>query len=358
DARDVQVQELDGEPVITWWEGLMGTGYGYGEAVILDAAYEEVARFDMVGGYDADSHEVRLTEDGTALLIGYEPVRMDLSHLGGPADGEVIDNVVQEIDLATGALLYEWHSVGQIALDESYLDIADMGDRYDYFHANSVEVDDDGDLLVSARHTCGVYSLDRETGSTEWRLGGRESDFAMGEGTVFLKQHDARRAADGALTLFDNGGDCGSTTREYSRGIALELDEEAMTAELVREYVHPDEIFSESQANYQELADGTVFFGWGSVERFTLMDDDGQVLLDGVVPEDLIVTSYRAHRVDWTGQPATDPAAVLVEQDSAVHVSWNGATEVASWRVLDGAGGEVAAAPRDGFETVLTVPGE
>ncbi|WP_413450015.1 arylsulfotransferase family protein [Georgenia phoenicis] len=355
DARDVQVQEYRGEPVITWWEGLMGTGYGYGEAVVMDASYRELARVDMAGGYAADSHEVRITEDDTVLLIGYEPVRMDLTHVGGPADGQVIDNVVQEIDPATGALLFEWHSVGQVALEESYLPIEDAGDRYDYFHANSVEVDDDGDLLVSARHTCAAYSLDRETAAVEWRLGGRESDFAMGEGAFFIKQHDARRSADGTLTLLDNGGDCGDITREVTRGIALELDEEAMTAELTREYLHPEGLFSQSQANFQELPGGDVFFGWGSVARFTLMDQEGQVLLDGTIPSDLIVTSYRAHRVDWEGRPSTEPSAVAV--DGAVHVSWNGATEVAGWRVLDDVGNEVGAAARDGFETVLPVTG-
>ncbi len=351
DARDVQVQRYRGEPVLTWWEGLMGTGCGYGEGVVVDASYRELARVDMAGGYSADAHEVRLTEDGTVLLMAYEPVRMDLSPVGGPANGQVIDNVVQEIDPATGALLFEWHSVGQVALEESYLPPEDAGDRYDYFHANSIEVDDDGDLLVSARHTCAVYSLDRETATVEWRLGGRESDFAMGEGALFIKQHDARRSDDGTLTLLDNGGECGDTSREVTRGIALRLDEGAGTAVLSREYLHPEEVFAESQANFQELPGGQVFFGWGSVPRFTLMDRAGEVLLDATIPADLIDTSYRAHRVEWVGRPSTDRSAVLM--DDAVHVSWNGATEVASWRVIDGAGNEVATADREGFETVL-----
>ncbi|MEE6296752.1 arylsulfotransferase family protein [Georgenia wangjunii] len=359
DARDVQVQTFRGEPVLTWWEGLMGTGYGYGEAVVMDTTYAEVARLTMVGGYAADSHEFRLTDDGTALLMAYEPVRMDLRDVGGDAEGEVIDNVVQEIDVATGALLYEWHSLGQVGIAETYLEPPEEGDRYDYFHANSIEVDDDGDLLVSARHTCAVYSLDRQTGTVEWRLGGRESDFAMGEGTTFLKQHDARRAEDGMITLFDNGGTCGDVTRELSRGIALDVDETAMTAELTREVIHPDEIFSESQASYTELTGGHVFFGWGSVPRFSLMDAGGQVLLDGEIPEDLTVTSYRAQRVEWVGRPTTGPRAVVVdgEEGAAVHVSWNGATEVASWHVVDGTGAEVAAADRTGFETTVPLPG-
>ncbi|MFC7404789.1 arylsulfotransferase family protein [Georgenia alba] len=356
DARDVQVQTLHGEPVLTWWEGRQPIGYGYGHGVVVDQTYTEIARFDMASGYDADSHEILLTDSGTALMLAYEPVRMDTSHIGGWARGEVVDNVIQEIDLETGALLFEWHSVGQVALEESYLDESylDVGDEpYDYFHLNSIDVDDDGDLLLSARHACAAYKIDRETGSLQWRLGGTDSDFTMGEGTTFLKQHDVRRTEDGTITLFDNGGTCGETTRERSRGIALRLDEAAMTAELAREVEHPDGLWSESQANYRELPGVGSHLGWGSLPRWSLLDPDGELLLDARMPEDLIVTSYRAQRVEWTGRPTTDPAAVLA--GDAVHVSWNGATDVAAWRVVTSAGAEVASAPRDGFETAVAV---
>ncbi|GGC09093.1 arylsulfotransferase family protein [Cellulomonas carbonis] len=357
DARDVRVQTYRDEPVLTWWEGRQARGYGWGEGVVVDASYREVARVQMAG-YEADSHEMLLTDAGTALLIAYEPVRLDLTAVGGPADGVVVDNVVQEVDVATGAVLLEWHGVGQVALDESYLDVED-GEAFDYLHLNSVDLDADGDLLVSARHTCAVYSIDRATGTVEWRLGGRESDVALPADAVFLKQHDARRADDGTLTVLDNGGTCGDTVREVSRGIALDVDEEAGTARVVREVHHPDGVFTESQANFQELDDGTAFLGWGSVPRATLVGPDGEVLLDLTIPDALSVTTYRAYRVAWTGRPLTDPSAVVVDGPGgpAVHVSWNGATEVASWRVVDAAGATVVEGPRDGFETVLPLPG-
>lgn len=350
DARDVKVTTYRGAPVLAWWEGISTTGYGYGEVVIMDDTYTEVARVNMVG-YDADPHEVLITEDDTVLLMAYEPVRLDLSGVGGPRDGMVIDNVVQEIEPETGAVLFEWHGVGQVALAETYLGDPEPDDRYDYLHTNAIDVDDDGHLLVSARHTCTVYRLDRRTGSVQWRLGGRESDFDLGEGAAFLKQHDVRRQPDGTVTILDNGGECGHASRDHSRGIVLELDEEAMTAELVREYVHPEKVFAESQANFQVLPDGQVFFGWGSVERFTLMNQAGEVRLDGRIPEDLVVTSYRAQRAEWHGHPATSPSAVV--EDGEVRVSWNGATEVRRWRVLDGAGAQVGTAARSGFETVV-----
>lgn len=366
DARDVKVQTYRGEPVLTWWEGRMPGGYGYGEAVIMDDSYTEVARVPMQGGYDVDSHEVFITDDDTLLVIAYEPVGMDLSAMGGPADGQVVDNIVQEIDIGTGAVLFEWHSVGTIALDESYLPFED-GSPFDYVHANSVDVDDDGNLLVSARHSCTIYKLDRATGSIIWRLGGRESDFVMGEGTTFLKQHDARRSDDGTITLLDNGGTCGETERESTRGLALEVDEQAMTAEVAREYPHPEGLFSSSQANFQERPGGHVLVGWGSLPRWTEMDADGQVLLDMAIPEGLSITSYRAFAVDWEGRPDTGIDAVLhtsLQEGTSLYASWNGSTEVASWRVLAergpgaDAGLPAGAAERDGFETAIELDAE
>ena len=363
DARDVRVQRLDGEPVLTWWEGRQPLGFGFGEIVAVDARYAEVARFNTGNGYDVDSHEVLLTDEGTALLIAYEPVAMDLSPVGGPRDGVVVDNVVQEVDVETGAVLLEWHSLGTVGLDESYLDAAEPG-PFDYAHVNSVGVDDDGGLLVSARHTCAVYKLDRTTGSVEWRLGGRRSDFRLDDDAVFLKQHDARRSADGTLTLFDNGGTCGDVTRETSRGIALRLDEEEGTATLVREHAHPDELFAESQGSYQELRGGNVLLGWGSLPRWTELTAEGDVVLDATIPPSLVVTTYRAQRARWTATPAEPPSAVLARTptgEHAVHASWNGATEVAAWRVLTsgpGPRGRLARSARTGFETVLTVPAD
>ncbi|WP_052367076.1 arylsulfotransferase family protein [Paraoerskovia marina] len=357
DARDVTGATLDGEPVLTWWEGQIGPGYGYGEAVVVDETYAEVARFNAGNGYRADPHELLLTDDGTAWLVAYAPIGMDLSEAGGPRNGVAVDNIVQQVDLETGAVLFEWHGIGDVALDESYLPVegdqdgtsSDTG--YDYLHVNSIDVRDDGDVLISARHTCAVYQLDGDTGSLDWRLGGRESDFTVDDDAVFLKQHDARWADDGTMTLFDNGGTCGSTTRESSRGLVLDVDESASTASVVTDYPHPDGAWSQSQGSFQQLDGGDVLLGWGSLPQWTRMSATGDVLVDSSLPEDLTVGSYRARQVEWEARPTTDPAAA-VQVDSgttSVYMSWNGATAVQTWRVST-SDGETEVA-RSGFET-------
>src|SRR4028119_1028862 len=189
---------------------------------------------------------------------------MDLSPYGGPADGLVLDGVVQEIDVESGEVLFEWHSLDHVAPGESYYSPPDVPtNRFDYFHINSVDVDLDGNLLISARRTSAVYKVDRESGEVMWRLGGKRSDFEMGEGTDFAYQHDARRQADGTITLFDNYGP--KNEEDCSRAVVMEVDEEAMKASLVRDYFAPDGMpIADTQGNVQVLPDGNVFVGGGS----------------------------------------------------------------------------------------------
>jgi hypothetical protein len=282
---------------------------------------------------------------------------MDLSSYGGPEDGLVIDGMAQEIDIESGEVLFEWRSLDHVDPEESYSAPApELEAAYDYFHINSIEEDGEDHLLISARRTSAVYKVDRESGEVAWRLGGKRSDFEMGEGADFAFQHDARRQPDGTITLFDNRG---ADMDEQSRGIRLRLDEEAMTATLLQEFTHPEGPLATYQGNVQVLPNGNVFVGWGSAPYLTEHDGDGTLLYDAGFPRE--VESYRAFRSPWTGRPAGGPdfAGESGPQGRVtLYASWNGATEVASWEVLAGPGVEdleaVGEAPRKGFETAIT----
>ncbi len=357
DAMDFRVQRYRGEPVLTWWEGVHG-GFGRGEYLIFDGSYREVARFGAGNGYEGDHHEFLITDRDTALIGIYGKTRRDLSSLGGRTDGVVLEGVVQEIDIGTGEVLFEWHSLDHVGFDESLYELSpDDEDAFDYFHINSIEVDGDENLLVSARRTSAVYKIDRETGEVIWRLGGEKSDFEMEEDARFAYQHDARRQSDGTITLFDNRGE---SMDEPSRGVALELDEEAMTATLAREYTHPGGSFAIFQGNVQVLPGGNAFIGWGSAPYLSEFSRDGELLFDARFPDE--VESYRAYRSPWKGLPKDRPD-IAVESGPAdrvtLYASWNGATEVAVWEVLAGPGPDgleaVGSAPRKGFETTIAL---
>jgi hypothetical protein len=292
------------------------------------------------------------------LITIYSKVQRDLSGVGGPVDGVVLDGIVQEIDIETGEVLFEWHSLDHIGLEESlYEPPPDLKAAFDYFHINSIDPIPGGCLLISARRTCAVYKVDRKTGEVVWRLGGEQSDFEMGYGTRTDWQHDARRHPDGTITIFDNGG---VQKDIQSRGIVVEVDEDDMIATLAGEYTHPDKILAATQGNLQVLPNGNVFVGWGSEPFYSEFGPDGKLLYDASFPTQ--VESYRAFRFPWKGLPEDRPAVVAEagpEDRVTIYVSWNGATEVDTWQVLSGGDPDklepAGSAARKGFETAVTL---
>jgi hypothetical protein len=352
-TTNFRVQSYQGSRVLTWWEGEIELGHGVGEYVIADSSYRTVRRVQAANGLRGDLHEFVITPRGTALLTSYVVTSADLSRVGGSRTGTIQDAIFQEIDLASGRLLLEWHSLDHIPLEESY---APVTPDWDFFHINSVDVDGDGSLLVSARSTHTVYKLDR-AGAIVWRLGGKHSDFSMGSGSSFAWQHDARRQRDGSLTIFDNGAT--PAVERLSRGLILDVDERALTATLLHQYTH-DGILSGSQGSMQLLSNGNVFVGWGAVPRVSEFDHSGRLLFDALLGEDY--QSYRAFRLPWTGRPAEAPAIAVTGGggDVTAYASWNGATDVHGWRLLAGAGAgalqAVSSTRAVGFESAVRAP--
>jgi hypothetical protein len=355
-AMSFGVQSYRGRLVLTW-------GDTAGEYVIFDGSYREIARLRAGNGFDGDHHEFLISPQDTALITIYNSVPQDLTVVGGSKNGRAWQGIVQELDIETGEVLFEWHSRDHVGLAETYGKLRE--DHYpgiDYFHINSIDVDHDDNLLVSAREASAVYKIDRESGEVIWRLGGKKSDFEMGEGTRFAFQHDARRLRDGTITIFDNGSlvfeDGVPKTIEESRAIVLDLDEQKMSASLVREYTHPDKQHAHAAGNAQVLPNGDAFVGWGRALAISEFGKEGKMLFDARLPPQN--RSYRAFRFPWRGYP-TDRPASAAERTSAeevrVYASWNGATEVTTWEVLAGSSPDqlesLGSVPRDGFETAL-----
>jgi hypothetical protein len=360
-VTDFRVQTYQRQPVLTWWQGkITAGGHGLGEGIIADSNYRTIKRVQAGNGFAADLHEFLLTDAGTALLTIYNQVPADLSTVGGPSNGAVWEGIVQEVDLETGSVIFEWHSFPEIEVGESYAQLPATG-PFDYFHINSIDVDSDGNLLISARNTWAVYKLDRQTKGIMWRLGGKESSFVMGAGAQFEWQHDARRRPDGTITLFDDAAAPEEETR--SRGLVLLLDKSTMSASVVGQYANA-RILSTSQGNFQLLSNGNYFIGWGSQPSLTEFRSNGAIAFDA-----RFLTanqSYRAYRQPWHGAPTDLPALAMVRRWSGHHIaymSWNGSTDVAAWQLLAGTDSlnlsVVEIAPRRGFETSIatTAPG-
>ena len=357
---DFNVQTYKGKPVLTWWHGRTGHIYGRGTCYIADSSYSQIAEVTCGNGLMADMHEFNLTSQGTALVDAYRPQKADLSSVGGRKNGVVAAGVVQEIDIATGDVIFEWNSLDHVPLTESMSKPANGSGTpempYDYFHINSIDVAWDGDLLISSRNAWAVYKVGRRDGQIKWRLGGKHSSFVMGPGARFYHQHHVRSAGAGLITIFDNGASPRMEPR--SRGIIVKLDLTKMTATLEQAFTSPANVLADNQGSMQLLPGDRAFVGWGAEPYYTEFDADGSVIMNGQLPNR--DQSYRAFTGDWAGYPTDKPAVALRANPSrgtAVYVSWNGATEVATWQVLAGKHpsslAAVATQPRNGFETVI-----
>ena len=347
-VTDFRVQTYRGRPVLTWWRGRPVHGDGDGNYAIVDASYRTVARVRPGNGLVGDIHEFLITPRNTVLTTIFHRVRR--------GDRTIFEGALQEIDLATGRVLFEWHSLGHVGLQESYEPPPKKRSLpYDYFHVNSIDEDVDGNLLVSARNTHAVYEIDRRNGRILWRLGGKRSDFALKPGARFAWQHDARRRPDGTITLFDN--EAAPRVGRESRGVVLRLDMRHMRATLVRSIVHTPRLLAATQGNLQLLPDGHWFVGWGARPYFTEYDRTGRrVLFDARFGSG--ADSYRAYRFRWTGRPGGTPALAVVGRTA--YVSWNGATEVARWQLVARGSADgvrpLLTVPNAGFETAVRVP--
>lgn len=352
-TTDFRVQSYRASPVLTWWEGIIELGHGVGEYVIADTAYRTVRRVQAGRGLKGDLHEFVITPRDTALLTSYEVVKADLSSVGGPRHGTVQDAIFQELDLATGRVLMEWRSLDHVPIEDSAWPVSA---DWDYFHINSVDMDADGTLLISARNTHTVYRLARD-GSIIWRLGGSRSDFALGPGASFHWQHDVRRQPGGTITVFDNGAS--PAVEKRSRALILALDETAMTATLLSQYSHRG-VLAQSQGNVQLLDNGNVFVGWGEIPRVSEFERSGRLVFDALLGKDY--ECYRAFRMPWSATPAQAPAIALARHRAGLtaYASWNGATTVAAWRLLAGPTPKslapVASVRAQGFETAIPCP--
>jgi outer membrane protein assembly factor BamB len=370
---DLRVQEYRGEPVLTYFKGPAALGWGYGDIYLMDSNYHVITSVTTSGSlpaHETDFHDAVITEDDTMLVMAYVATQTDLSEVGGEEDGWVHDGVVQEVDIETGEVLFEWSALDHVPVTHAMNDLeGDEGSRaepFDYFHINSATLDDDGNILISARHTHAVYKLDRETGEIIWTLGGSDSDFDMPDDAVFKWQHSAARDTDGTLVLFDNHVR-EADADESSRGLRLALDEDAMTAEVVTEYTPPQERPAGWMANTQVLDNGDMFIGWGSQPFYSEYTRDGELIYDvchgdACHGDDIEGGggSYRAYKAAWEGHPTTDPDVVIEQNeqgDDHVYVSWNGATEVAQWRLVTGddadAATEATVVDKTSFETAI-----
>ena len=382
---DFRLQQLNGNPVLTFWQGTLATPPVYTNApggssepcscyYILDNTYAVIKTVTAQNGYTSDIHEFLLTPANTALLLSTQKVPMDLTPYGGPQDGFVQDFAVQEVDLETNELLFFWNALNHIPLANSFEPASSASSTenvWDAYHLNAIGLTDDvDDIVVSGRNTWTVYRINKPTGGIVWQLGGKQSNFTIESGAEFSWQHDVRFFPGNVITLFDDNC-CESDTvppgTPPSHGLELQLNLITMTASPLTTYYHDPNITISSQGNVQTLSTSNKFIGWGQSKYYSeyaaggnTIDNPGMNLLyDAQMPGNNY--TYRAYRENWTATPYYPPsiAVASINGQTTVYASWNGSTETTSWQVFAGNSPTTLLlagnASKTGFETVIPV---
>jgi hypothetical protein len=361
-AEDLNEQTYEGQRDLTWWKGrVLSLGFGQGEDVVMNSHYQTVIRVHGGNGLQADLHDFQIAPHDIAYITAFNPIRCDLASVKGARDGTITDTAIQEIDMKTGLVRWEWHSLDHVAAEESEAEAPSNATPWDWFHINSIDPQPDGNIFISARSTWAGYQLQAGSGRILWRLGGLKSSFKMEPGTETAWQHDGRILPDGEVTFFDDGSN--PPIHSQSRAVRIKLDFKTHEARLASVYTHPNPpLLAASQGNAQTLADGNTVVGYGGVPEISEYAEDGSLLFDAHEPFEMAF--YRAFRYPWSGRPASPPAVLAslndTSEETIVHASWNGATEVSSWRVLAGkqagALSVQATMPASGFESSTTLP--
>lgn len=389
--HNFHVCPINGTDQLCYFTGYQNSGYARGHGVIMNNKLTTIAGVQSQGGLPAnDQHEFNIVDNGkSALVTVYEPVHYDLSAYNiTSGQGWLLNSWFQEVEIATGNLLFEWDALSHVAIDQTYVfpnstDVSGTGlgvvtppdGPWDYFHINSIDKFPNGDYLISGRHVSAIYRISASTGNIVWQLGAPLSSFSLAAGFNFSFQHDARVVSDNSnttiLSIFDNASDQFNQSSRYSSGKIIHIDHTAKHATLLKEFVSPNEFISDSQGNVQifdkaNWESSNVFCGWGSEPYISEYTPDGKMVQEGHFAYYYSSMSYRSFKFNYTTDPMDAPAAYVYAHNSSaravVYVSWNGATEVRSWRVYKGESktgpwSGVGTVQKDGFETVWTAPG-
>ena len=362
-AADLRVQEYQDKPVLTWWQGRIAYGHGLGVGMIDNTSYQQIAAVKAGNGLNMDLHDFQLEPNGTALITVYQPVHWNLSAVHGAANGIIEDCIVQQIDVRTGLVMFEWHALGHVPLTASYSKAQPYPSAvWDWFHINSIDVQPSQNILISSRNTWAVYQIGHSLGEVLWRLGGKYSSFALGPGVRFAWQHDATLLHDGSIEIFDNEDT--PKIAGQSRAIDVGLSYTKHTATLLHQYVNPKQaVLSASQGDVQQLDNTDNLVGWGQVGLVSEFSSSGALTFQLALPP--LVESYRAFRFPWAAAPAVPPVVYAQRAAGAatttVAASWErrhrrglvagarrGVPDIAERRGRPGAVGRLRDPPRRG----------
>jgi hypothetical protein len=374
-TNNLAVQTYNGKPALSWWQGLIGpTGNtSQGTDVLVDQHYKTLATITAKAPWVITQHEM-IVSGHDAWVTANAPRTVPAGSVPGCATcTQIVDSAVQEYDLKTGKLVYSWNAFDHIPLSQAQQPPLGPKAPWDAYHINSIQLISGGHggrFLTSMRNTSAGYLVDIATSNIIWTVGGKASSFSFANSNAtFSWQHDIELHSHGLLSLFDdhccqmtgNPSDPFVSPTGRSRGLLLRLDMAKHTATYVHQYIYALKgatRYTAFQGNMDLLPNHNVLVGWGSSPFVSEFTYSGKLITEMTFPTPDL--TYRGYVSSWVGLPGTDQlraVAVKRKGKTIVYTSWNGATRVASWRVLGGSSAKrlkiVATALKTGFETAL-----
>jgi hypothetical protein len=280
----------------------------------MNNKYEIIDSYSMKNGYATDIHELRILDNGHSLMFAYDPqpVRMDSIVMGGDSDAVVIGLVLQELD-ENKNVVFQWRSWDHFKITDAAYDINLRDSVIDYVHGNAIEVDYDGNILLSSRHMDEITKINRTTGAIIWRWGGvhcKNNQFTFINDSIgFSHQHHIRRLPNGNYTLFDNGN---LHSPPFSRAVEYQMDEPNKLVTLIWEYRNAPVTYTDAMGSTERLGNHNTVIGWGSNNAPPNISEVGP---DGTQKLSFTFSGatycYRAFKYDWDTDLFTSDKDIL-----------------------------------------------
>jgi hypothetical protein len=305
----LEIVDNEGTPV--FYQNVNGDIYGFdlqpdGELTYfvypvfcygMNSTFNLLRTFSTINGYSVDVHELRIFPNGNYYIFGKRNVLMDMSKIvnGGNPNAEVIDGALQEFD-STGNLIFQWDALDHYNITDVDSNIDLTQNQIDFSHFNSVEIDSDGHLLISARNLDEITKVDHNTGNIIWRWGGKNNQFNfINDNIGFSRQHDIRRFLNGNYSLFDNGV---YHANPVSSAVKYKLDEINKTATLINRIYH-DKIFTDTEGSVEELPNGNRIISWGHSWNPVLTEVTPAGSMASALSYQYFIDTYRAFKYQW-----------------------------------------------------------
>ncbi len=265
----------------------------------MNKSFHLVDSFTCKNNIRLDKHDAIVMPNGNILLLGFEKTVMsyskapELKEISKQDESLVPVGLIQEQD-AQHNLVWEWHAKDHFDMGDLDLFYEHPESHPDLTHCNAIELDSDGNILLSSRNMNEITKINKSDGSVMWRLGGKSNQFKFVNCQLpFYGQHNIKRLSNGHYTIFDNGL---NTYPHGARAMEFELDQSNKTAKLIWSYTYDKNFNTTGRGNVQRLDNGNTLVAFGTLSSgdicFVVVNPKGEKIIEVKGPPAYRVMNY------------------------------------------------------------------